>query len=73
MAVKWPNDIFCDGLKLGGILVQIVSPGDPVCAVVVGVGMNLAIPESDLSVEGSTSPLLSPHRCANAPKPYVLR
>ena len=55
MAVKWPNDIFCDGLKLGGILVQIVSPGDPVCAVVVGVGMNLAIPESDLSVEGSTS------------------
>ena len=24
LSIKWPNDIFCHGLKLGGILVQLV-------------------------------------------------
>ncbi|WP_314686135.1 biotin--[acetyl-CoA-carboxylase] ligase [uncultured Bifidobacterium sp.] len=26
LALKWPNDVFCDGLKLGGILVELVLP-----------------------------------------------
>ncbi len=45
VALKWPNDIVCDGGKLGGILIE--SQGDmlgPV-AVTVGIGLNVALPE----------------------------
>ncbi len=39
LGVKWPNDIYCDGGKLGGVLVE--SKGD--CHVV-GLGLNLRPP-----------------------------
>ncbi|WP_300768335.1 biotin--[acetyl-CoA-carboxylase] ligase, partial [uncultured Bifidobacterium sp.] len=55
MALKWPNDIFCDGLKMGGILVQIVPLDESLAGVVVGVGMNTSIAQSDLPIAGSTS------------------
>lgn len=45
IALKWPNDIFVDGRKLGGILAEMVpitGCGDRV-AIVIGVGLNLAI------------------------------
>lgn len=29
LSLKWPNDIYCDGLKLGGILTELVMPGGP--------------------------------------------
>ncbi len=43
--LKWPNDIMLPEGKLAGILLE--SQGDMLgpCAVVVGVGMNLALPE----------------------------
>lgn len=43
--LKWPNDILCDGKKLGGILLEIT--GDPVgdCRVIIGVGLNVAMSE----------------------------
>lgn len=42
--LKWPNDIYIDGQKLGGILLEMI--GDPAgqCSVIVGVGINLAMP-----------------------------
>jgi BirA family biotin operon repressor/biotin-[acetyl-CoA-carboxylase] ligase len=42
--LKWPNDILCGGQKLGGILLEMT--GDPVgdCRVVIGVGLNVAMP-----------------------------
>jgi BirA family biotin operon repressor/biotin-[acetyl-CoA-carboxylase] ligase len=41
VAVKWPNDLFCGGRKLGGILIE--TAGDPVASstAVVGVGINM--------------------------------
>ncbi len=44
--LKWPNDILCDGKKLGGILLEMT--GDPVgdCRVVIGIGLNIAMPSS---------------------------
>ena len=43
--LKWPNDIYVDGKKLGGILLEMI--GDPAgqCSVIVGVGLNVAMPQ----------------------------
>ncbi len=42
--LKWPNDILVEGRKVGGILLEMF--GDPVgpCQVVVGIGVNFAMP-----------------------------
>lgn len=44
LQLKWPNDIMYKGRKLGGILIEMV--GDPAgsCQVVVGVGLNVRMP-----------------------------
>ena len=40
--IKWPNDLYLNGMKVGGVLLETVNlPGDDV-AVVVGVGLNVA-------------------------------
>lgn len=43
VAIKWPNDIWVDGAKLGGILVEIA--GDPLseCNVIIGFGINVRL------------------------------
>lgn len=41
IGLKWPNDVLLDGRKLGGILVEMV-----VDAAVVGIGLNLHLPEA---------------------------
>lgn len=64
-ALKWPNDILLGGRKLGGILIEIKSTpaaDRPVTEAVVGVGMNVNMPNNlrsaidqavtDLSGEG---------------------
>jgi len=44
--LKWGNDIYVEGQKLGGILLEMI--GDPAgqCSVIVGVGINVAMPET---------------------------
>lgn len=46
LGLKWPNDILRCNRKLGGILLEMT--GDPVgcCQVVVGIGINVAMPTS---------------------------
>jgi BirA family biotin operon repressor/biotin-[acetyl-CoA-carboxylase] ligase len=40
--IKWPNDLYLQGMKVGGVLLEAVNlPGDDV-AVVIGVGLNVA-------------------------------
>lgn len=38
--LKWPNDILCDGKKLGGILVEIQGESQNEYTAVVGIGLN---------------------------------
>lgn len=52
-SLKWPNDVLLDGLKVSGILAEVV-PGHP-DAVVVGAGVNTRMPRTDLPVETATS------------------
>lgn len=46
LSLKWPNDILWQGKKLGGILIEMSAEVDGACYVVVGVGINLALPQN---------------------------
>lgn len=39
--LKWPNDLFLDGAKLGGILIETVPLPAQLRGVVIGIGLNL--------------------------------
>lgn len=39
--VKWPNDLYCDGKKLAGILSEVDFSGSSVTRAVVGIGLNV--------------------------------
>lgn len=41
ISIKWPNDVLAGGRKLAGILVEAVTVGSRVEAIVVGVGINV--------------------------------
>lgn len=42
--LKWPNDVICAGAKLGGVLLEMTGDAAGACQVVVGVGLNVAMP-----------------------------
>jgi BirA family biotin operon repressor/biotin-[acetyl-CoA-carboxylase] ligase len=52
--LKWPNDVLVGGRKLGGILVERVES-----AVVLGIGVNVSLRDSELPVPGATSVALA--------------
>jgi len=49
--VKWPNDLLLDGLKLGGCLVEVKGNAKGPCNAVLGVGINIHMPESEVTNE----------------------
>ncbi len=53
VGLKWPNDVLVDGLKISGILAEVM-PGDPQ-SVVLGVGVNTAMTAAQLPVPTATS------------------
>lgn len=52
VALKWPNDVQVDGLKVSGLLAELAAGGS---AVVVGAGLNLTMTEAELPTPVSTS------------------
>lgn len=44
--LKWPNDLLVESRKLGGILLEIAGDVSGDCFVVVGIGLNIAMPAS---------------------------
>jgi BirA family transcriptional regulator, biotin operon repressor / biotin---[acetyl-CoA-carboxylase] ligase len=50
--LKWPNDVQIDGLKVCGILAELVTTAD---AVIIGAGVNLTLEKSELPVPTATS------------------
>jgi len=44
LALKWPNDLTWEGRKAGGVLVEMSGESGGPCRVVVGVGLNFAMP-----------------------------
>ncbi len=60
LRLKWPNDLFCGGKKLGGILCELVpgalAPnGEGFVCVVLGIGINLLTPAERLPLATATS------------------
>lgn len=49
VSLKWPNDLIWGRRKLGGILVELASPARQRCHVVVGIGINVALPVETLA------------------------
>ena len=43
--LKWPNDILYEGAKLGGVLLEMVGDAAGSCQLVIGVGLNVSMPE----------------------------
>ncbi|WDD98777.1 bifunctional biotin--[acetyl-CoA-carboxylase] ligase/biotin operon repressor BirA [Thalassomonas actiniarum] len=43
--LKWPNDIYLSGVKLAGILIDLEGQALGACHSVIGIGLNLAMPE----------------------------
>jgi BirA family biotin operon repressor/biotin-[acetyl-CoA-carboxylase] ligase len=52
VTLKWPNDVQVGGLKVSGLLAELVPPGD---AVVIGAGLNLTMTADELPTPVSTS------------------
>jgi len=47
LRLKWPNDLWLDGRKLGGVLIETAaSAGGAPRAVVIGIGLNLRAPQA---------------------------
>lgn len=44
--LKWPNDVYLNGKKLAGILVEVEGQLDDVSHCVIGVGLNIRMPPS---------------------------
>jgi BirA family biotin operon repressor/biotin-[acetyl-CoA-carboxylase] ligase len=47
--LKWPNDIYLGGQKLGGILVELAGQSHAHCDVVIGLGLNVQMPAGSAS------------------------
>ena len=43
--LKWPNDLLKDGAKLGGVLIETQGAGSQAVWAVIGVGLNLDLPD----------------------------
>jgi len=50
VGLKWPNDIFFQSRKLGGLLIEIRGETAGPCDVVIGLGLNIAFP-ADFEVD----------------------
>lgn len=67
LRLKWPNDLWLDQRKLGGILVETAGTGDSGARrlVVIGVGLNIARPEAQavsaaVGADGTAPPPMAP-------------
>ncbi|MDQ7089784.1 MAG: bifunctional biotin--[acetyl-CoA-carboxylase] ligase/biotin operon repressor BirA [Methylococcales bacterium] len=47
MGLKWPNDIYWHDKKLGGILIEISGESSGECTAIIGLGLNLYLPEKE--------------------------
>jgi len=43
--VKWPNDILAEHAKLAGILIDVAGEASGPCAVILGIGVNVCMPQ----------------------------
>jgi BirA family biotin operon repressor/biotin-[acetyl-CoA-carboxylase] ligase len=64
IGLKWPNDVVAGGRKLGGILVNLRNAPDGHCDAVIGIGLNLCLPDG----AGIDQPWTDLARCGAPPR-----
>lgn len=47
VGLKWPNDVYVEGKKLAGILLEMTGEYHSHCQVVIGIGLNLSLSDKD--------------------------
>ena len=47
IGLKWPNDIYWQGHKLGGILIEVTGEAHGPCTAVIGIGFNVYMPDRE--------------------------
>lgn len=45
LGLKWPNDVLCEGRKLAGVLLEMQGDAAGRCQVIIGVGLNVNLPD----------------------------
>lgn len=48
--LKWPNDIWHNGKKLGGILIEMLAEAHSNAVVIIGIGLNMNMRQDDESI-----------------------
>lgn len=65
LKLKWPNDIYIDNKKVGGVLIDIIGEYNGTCTVVIGVGLNVGMTqEAAATIE---KPWTTLNQAANTP------
>ena len=57
VTIKWPNDVFADGRKIAGVLVEGQLRGDRLVSLVAGVGLNVRTRAFPAEIEGRATSL----------------
>lgn len=65
LMLKWPNDIYCKGKKLSGMIAEACAENGKLKSIILGVGLNFMKPESmDADLASNSCDILS-----NSPNP----
>lgn len=48
--LKWPNDVYADGKKIAGILLELTGDPADVCHVIIGIGINVNMTSSAMDI-----------------------
>ena len=74
IALKWPNDIWFDDRKLGGVLLELRSEAAGPAFVVIGVGLNVSLAPQGLPglPDGAVVPASVAQSCGQAPSRNAL-
>jgi len=62
--LKWPNDIYSQGKKLAGVLIEVEGQISSGCQAIIGVGLNVALP---VNIEEIDQPWIDLSQLSEAP------
>ena len=71
--IKWVNDVYLDGCKIGGILTEAVTLPEGKTRMIVGLGINLTTTAFPEGLRAPASCLLSPDEAASLPPDFAGR
>lgn len=54
LTIKWPNDLLLDGRKISGLLLETVTKGSRLAAVILGFGVNCSTSPADVDRPGAS-------------------